>query len=289
MANKKEIMEFVEKVFGKKIPADTVPIVELSKADAAWILELNSKNRRISNTAVERYLKLMNAGNWVLGVDAVCITSCGAVGNGQHRLKAFLRSKLKTLRVMLRFDCLYGKEFPYMDRGKVRSVADATNLDKDLLACTNIMYYSLGYSTTFSVAQEAQVYTAEKLYEEFLTTTDRKERNKKMVKPPILAAYLAYRTTRPEEKQRLSELWDTLTARELPNGDPPETKFTKQMVMVNRLLMGYNSQSIAVRSDLFWRACHVFDSRWTNKNLLDDNAKEQIREELKGLLAPKWI
>lgn len=76
-------------------------VVEITKQDAADILQLNTANRKISANNVNYLRKSMDDGRWMFNGDTIVLDSCGKLKSGQHRLTAFIASKLESMTVLL--------------------------------------------------------------------------------------------------------------------------------------------------------------------------------------------
>lgn len=74
--------------------------IELTPVIAKDLLNANTCNRPLSETAVRRYAETMMAGNWIPGVAEVAISEKGVMVNGQHTCWAVLESGV-SVRVKL--------------------------------------------------------------------------------------------------------------------------------------------------------------------------------------------
>lgn len=81
-------------------------IIKINKEEARYLLSLNDPdNRNIENEKIDNYIKIMNSGKWetrkgsFLGL--YYFDKC--VGDGQHRLNAFIKSNLKELETFICF------------------------------------------------------------------------------------------------------------------------------------------------------------------------------------------
>lgn len=101
----------------------------ITPAAASNMLEtINVKNRKIRPAVVSRYAAMMKSGDWKLSPEAIVIANTGRLLNGQHRLSAVAKSG-----VAVRFLVIRGPNedvFEVLDRGSVRSTADALQSEK---------------------------------------------------------------------------------------------------------------------------------------------------------------
>lgn len=116
--------------------------VIVTPQDATKILEGNAGNRKLRDRVVDRYVAIITAGNWQLSPQPIIIADTGRVLDGQHRLVAVERTG-----VPLPFTIISNvpeSVFSILDRGAVRSTADALGIDqklaevaKAILECTH--------------------------------------------------------------------------------------------------------------------------------------------------------
>lgn len=77
------------------VPAAPVSVVTVTPELAEeWIDNNNKRNRKIRAGVVERYAHDMENGNWVYNGEAIQFDTNNNLMNGQHRLKAIIRSGL---------------------------------------------------------------------------------------------------------------------------------------------------------------------------------------------------
>lgn len=89
---------------------------------------INVKNRKQRPAVIARYAAMMSNGEWKLSPEAIVIANTGRLLNGQHRLSAVVKSG-----VAVRFLVIRGTNedvFEVLDRGAVRSTADALQSEK---------------------------------------------------------------------------------------------------------------------------------------------------------------
>lgn len=81
-------------------------IITISKEQAKYLLSLNDpENREIIPKRVDDYKNIMNAGNWEVKKGSFLGFSYfgKSIGDGQHRLTAFINSNLKELETFICF------------------------------------------------------------------------------------------------------------------------------------------------------------------------------------------
>ena len=115
-------------------------VVTISPETAKFILEnCNTFNRKISSVYVNKYLTMMNSGDWELGTDAIGFSSDGVLVNGQHRLTA-LSKQSESFQFLV---ILNVKPSVNLDVGLKRSFQSnalfASNLDPRLKNRKNII------------------------------------------------------------------------------------------------------------------------------------------------------
>lgn len=111
-------------------------IVPVDETLAEILLQKNRTNRRMRQAAVDKYAKLMRAGQWVLNNDAIVVSRTDELLNGQHRLRAVIKSGC-SVQMLILWDA-EPESFETMDRPLTRSVGDALG--------------QLGYSSTATLA-----------------------------------------------------------------------------------------------------------------------------------------
>lgn len=106
-----------------KAPRPRTEIVPVDKTLATLLLEKNRTNRRMRQYAIDKYAKLMQGGQWILNNDAIVVSRADELLNGQHRLRAVIKSGC-TISMLILWDA-DPESFETMDRPLTRSVADA--------------------------------------------------------------------------------------------------------------------------------------------------------------------
>lgn len=107
----------------KKSATPTVEIVTITPEVAKALLERNTNNRKLTPSIVNRYARILQAGEWKLNGDTIRIDNKGDVLDGQHRLAASVQTGIpfETLVVT----GINRDTFDTIDTGKARTSADA--------------------------------------------------------------------------------------------------------------------------------------------------------------------
>lgn len=111
--------------------------VLVSPQDATRLLERNDGNRRLRNGVVEKYCAIIAAGNWMLSPQPIIIADTGRILDGQHRLVAVERSG--TALPFTIISNVSESVFPVLDRGALRSTADALGMDPKLVELSKVL------------------------------------------------------------------------------------------------------------------------------------------------------
>jgi len=61
---------------------------------ARWLLELNTDNRPLSDSAVRRFREILQQGRWINTGEPVIVSTEGVLNDGQHRLTAIVRTRI---------------------------------------------------------------------------------------------------------------------------------------------------------------------------------------------------
>lgn len=113
----------------------TTQLEQITPAIASEILAKNEKNRRVDDNTVALYAAEMSKGNWKTTSQSISIDWNGNLINGQHRLKAIIKSGVTVTMSVTRNED--PDNFKTMDTLKVRStgtmfdiagIANATNI-----------------------------------------------------------------------------------------------------------------------------------------------------------------
>jgi hypothetical protein len=109
-----------------KTVSPTFERVTLTPEDAATLLSLNTKNRRIKQIHVSRLANSISRGEWQFNAQPIQIADDGLVLDGQHRLLASVQSGISIDTLIV-----YGaraESQETMDMGVVRTIGDILTL-----------------------------------------------------------------------------------------------------------------------------------------------------------------
>lgn len=108
----------------------------LHKPEMAWVpidpetaarwLKKNTKNRKLSDTDINTYARDMAAGNWHLTGEAIKFAPDGRLLDGQHRLRAIIKSGVTITMLVIRNVSADAQSV--MDTGKKRTASDALDI-----------------------------------------------------------------------------------------------------------------------------------------------------------------
>jgi len=106
-----------------------VALVEVTPAIAEeWLMRNIATNRSIRKTTIDKYANDMKAGKFYINPDAITFNQDGELVNGQHRLRAVIKSG-KTVKMFVAFGFpITAEALLNVDRGAIRSVADNMEL-----------------------------------------------------------------------------------------------------------------------------------------------------------------
>lgn len=153
-------MSAVEKLFEQGEGAE---VVNVTPDIARHLIETsNRENRKVKPNVVKRYARLMAEGDWRFSPETISISKTGRLLNGQHRMLAVIESGV-TCRFL--FATGFDDEiFGVLDRGAVRTRADALKIDRKL-SDTASLVCRLASSDPGSI-NDADVYRAAKSIEQ---------------------------------------------------------------------------------------------------------------------------
>ena len=118
----------------------SVPIpqqVMVSPEIAAYLLTMNHSNRKLKPHKVAAYARIMQHREWGLTPEPIIVSSTGRLLNGQHRLSAVVEGQAPTPMTLS-----FGSPedvFKHLDRGMMRSTADALGMEEQLVRVTKLV------------------------------------------------------------------------------------------------------------------------------------------------------
>jgi hypothetical protein len=143
------------KLFTAQQSTDIIDVTPEKAADI--IARHNWDNRKVKKSVVAKYAKIMADGDWKFSPETISIARSGRMLNGQHRMLAVVESG-----VTCRFIFAIGFDedvFEVLDRGAMRTRADALSIDKKLSECATLLCRVSG-SDLSSTITDADVYRA---------------------------------------------------------------------------------------------------------------------------------
>lgn len=102
-------------------------IITVTPDVAKNLLELNTRNRKLSSANYNKVREAMSAGEWELNGEAIKIATDGRILDGQHRLQAAANEDL-TFQTLIVYG-LPSDTQDTMDTGKSRSAADVLSIN----------------------------------------------------------------------------------------------------------------------------------------------------------------
>ena len=102
-------------------------MVSLNPALAAVLLERNPANRKINESAVERYAYEITGGRWTFNGEPLIVSDTGELNDGQHRCAAVVKAG-KPIDVILIVGVPRESRVT-LDQGKMRTAADYLSMD----------------------------------------------------------------------------------------------------------------------------------------------------------------
>lgn len=97
-------------------------VVTVTPETARRWLEHNTRNRRVDQTNVDMFVRLIRNGRWALTNDAIAFADDGTLLNGQHRLTAIVEAGSSCQVLVIRG--MPADDQVHMDTGKKRSAGD---------------------------------------------------------------------------------------------------------------------------------------------------------------------
>ena len=125
----------------------TAKIEEITPAIAKILMQDVQNNRSLNQRLIDRYARNMQDGNWPTNGEPIIISDRGQVMNGQHRLKAIIKSGCTITTLVVRG--VKAEHMSSIDMGRKRTFADVLQMkgypSSHLLAATltNLWRYSL--------------------------------------------------------------------------------------------------------------------------------------------------
>lgn len=148
-------MTMIDRIFKA---TEGAQVVDVTPEIARNLIEnANYDNRKIKPKVVAKYAKAMADGDWKFSPETISVSKTGRLLNGQHRMLAVIQSG-----VTCRFLFATGFDddvFSVLDRGAVRTYADALRIDKRLAECAALLCRLSDYSRR-QVVTDSDVFRA---------------------------------------------------------------------------------------------------------------------------------
>ena len=93
---------------------------------ARKLIQFNTCNRKLSDTAVNNYAKQMMENKWMSDTNMITFSEEGELTNGQHRINAIIKADVPVTFVVQ----MNVNNFTEMDRGKSRTIIDNLMLEE---------------------------------------------------------------------------------------------------------------------------------------------------------------
>lgn len=264
-------------------------IITINRTQAAQLLELNKKNRKIKQTNLKFLKDEMNSGNYRDTGACIVLYWDMLLGDGQHRLKAFLQSELETIEITFRWGDWYDDRFAVTDQGKKRDTFESINQDKFHVTICKFANKFVLSSTATTMGNDAWATLCEKTKEAFsaMYAFDVKNLNDQMFRSPMCTAFCLYYTlaNSESERQRLVNIWKKMLVKTREDGSPGNQNFAGTLAHTHLKLVGNRDlASDKERQKCFYLSCTFFDTEFEKNNYkVTDAHKKRINDLFKVL------
>lgn len=252
-------------------PAEmTTATMDITPAQAAEFLKLNSSNRPLRLSWVKKLTAIIERGEWMLTHQGIAITSDNRLLDGQHRLKAIVASG-KTVPMNVSFDC-DPASFTVIDGGVKRTISDQLATPPVMVAVARNLW-NLPHRTESKTPTSAQVaevlsWSRDVIDEVMSTAKARNKRTSASVQTPLVVHLMA---GRPEVMPAF------VAFRDLDfDSMPASIKSLTRQVMEGTSSVRNNQWDLMAR---VWRA---FDpSNWSNNKVQIKDVNAACNEMLR--------
>lgn len=100
-----------------------VRVMKITPDFAESMLGQQTKNRNLSKATVERYIRSMNKGYWMLNGESIVFQD-GKLIDGQHRLHACIKSQASFTTIVVELGERHTTAFDSLNQGKKRNLSD---------------------------------------------------------------------------------------------------------------------------------------------------------------------
>lgn len=188
----------------------SMTIEEITPPVAKAMLMHNKCNRRLRETAVQKYTADMLNGDWRQRLSPICFDENGNLGNGQHTLSAIVKSD--TTQTLLIARNVPRAVIASLDIGLSRTISDVSaflekDVDRRRAAVARILVYGLNKQT--SQISMDQVFRAYEKHEEAIESVIKMAGTNRGVINAVLIA-VATRAWYTCDRARLQEFFQVM-------------------------------------------------------------------------------
>lgn len=241
------------------------------------LLKYNVDNRKIRDTSIKNLSRSMKNGEWIYTHQGVAIDKNGILIDGQHRLKAVLKSGVSV--PMILFENVDPRAFNVIDQGERRSPYDVLRTSPSAAAIVRIAVRMCEADSKPSFARMLPYYEALREDIESLLS-NAPSANKYFTTAPIRLCAIVAMNLYPENAEAIADIYSKLSRHEV---------FDLKRVAAGWFTQFSNgtvdTSSASSLGDSIARAMYVFNPNNFNKPgpVVTDN----IRSELNDLLRDK--
>lgn len=249
-------------------------IIDVSPDIARILIETsNRNNRRIKPNVVKKYAKIMKNGDWKFSPETISVSKTGRLLNGQHRMLAVIESGVTCRFLFARgFD---DEVFSVLDRGAVRTRADALKMDKKLAECAALLC-RLGAAGKANLITDADVSRAAFFIEDaHASLIDVCNTSSKVFSTAPFRLAAVVRVISGDEKDYVFGLYRNLV---LSHTEvlPPIGHATVRAVLTGRLFSG-SGHTLPTNCCVAW---DVFNIKSSQKSKISVSYKEHVAAEI---------
>ena len=248
-------------------------IMEITpKLAAQWLAGRNTRNRKIKNGTVNKYVTAIENSKWFQTNHSIGFYRDGSLSDGQHTLWAVVKTQ-KTIRYTVTFN-IDPKASVVIDDNIKRSTRDHASLlygDKATPLALETMNYTLSVhrvQSKITKQQEMKFYDANKKILEKLSAIAQTKRTKKVTVSPVLSAiFTAIKAeTDPVDEKTAYRFLALLCDANTQNDQEEGVKRLRDWLMSQT-----STEKGADRSLTFWQTQKVLKKFATGEKLSPDN------------------
>lgn len=121
----------------------------------AYLSKNDDKNRGIRFGSLKEYVRCMEEGSWQLTHQAIAFDCTGKLIDGQHRLRAIVKSGTTQQMYVARYDSSETSMKLSIDRNARRTIADVLHIDKKYIETASAML-TMAFSQTAVTVHEVE-------------------------------------------------------------------------------------------------------------------------------------